>query len=67
MTQAQAQHGTVLIKPSPQPQPEVRVLDVDIRDHLGRRVGPPRTGSGDVVSNEEVAANCGSGASGLGQ
>jgi len=54
---AQAQHGTVLIKPFLSPQPEVRVLDVDTETITADDVLVLGTdGLWDVVSNEEVAA-----------
>ena len=59
---AQAQHGTVLIKPFLSPQPEVRVLDVDTENITSDDVLVLATdGLWDVVSNEEVAAIVGRG------
>jgi len=54
---AQAQTGTVLIKPFLTPQPEVRVLDLTREDVSSEDVLVLGTdGLWDVVSNEEVAA-----------
>lgn len=54
---AQAQTGTVLIKPFLTPQPEVRVLDLGQEDVTAEDVLVLGTdGLWDVVSNEEVAA-----------
>jgi len=54
---AQAQHGTVLIKPFLSPQPEVRVLDVDTENITHDDVLVLATdGLWDVVTNDEVAA-----------
>jgi len=54
---AQAQTGTVLIKPFLTPQPEVRVLDVETETVTAEDVLVLGTdGLWDVVSNEEVAA-----------
>jgi len=54
---AQAQQGTVLIKPFLSPQPEVRVLDVDTETITVDDVLVLGTdGLWDVVTNEEVAA-----------
>jgi len=54
---AQAQTGTVLIKPFLSPQPEVRVLDVETETVTTDDVLVLGTdGLWDVVSNEEVAA-----------
>ena len=54
---AQAQHGTVLIKPFLSPQPEVRVLDVDTENITQDDVLVLATdGLWDVVTNDEVAA-----------
>merc|ERR1711942_525239 len=54
---AQAQHGTVLIKPFLSPQPEVRVLDADTETITTDDVLVLGTdGLWDVVTNEEVAA-----------
>jgi len=54
---AQAQHGTVLIKPFLSPQPEVRVLDVDTETITVDDVLVLGTdGLWDVVTNDEVAA-----------
>jgi len=54
---AQAQTGTVLIKPFLSPQPEVRVLDVETETVTTEDVLVLGTdGLWDVVSNEEVAA-----------
>ena len=59
---AQAQTGTVLIKPFLTPQPEVRVLDVDTENITSDDVLVLATdGLWDVVSNEEVAAIVGRG------
>merc|ERR1719320_471822 len=54
---AQAQTGTVLIKPFLSPQPEVRVLDVENETVTAEDVLVLGTdGLWDVVSNDEVAA-----------
>jgi len=54
---AQAQHGTVLIKPFLSPQPEVRVLDIDTETVTPEDVLVLATdGLWDVVTNEEVAS-----------
>jgi len=54
---AQAQTGTVLIKPFLSPQPEVRVLDVENETVTSEDVLVLGTdGLWDVVSNDEVAA-----------
>jgi len=54
---AQAQHGTVMIKPFLSPQPEVRVLDVDTENITSDDVLVLATdGLWDVVTNDEVAS-----------